>query len=183
MSPRSSAGASVTVNPEVDAPPAANLGWALGMVLRRWHERVEHALGDLPQGPRGFHVLSAVVHQDLPTQAALASHLAIDRTVMTYLIDELEEAGLVERTPDPHDRRARRIVATVRGRKVLVEAERQVAAVEEFVFRGLAPEDKATFLALTQRTANLIREEDPTTDPCVAVKEVLDLAEGPNSRR
>jgi DNA-binding MarR family transcriptional regulator len=35
---------------------------------------------------------------------------------MTYLLDSLAEAGLVERRPDPADRRARRIVATARGR-------------------------------------------------------------------
>ena len=31
---------------------------------------------------------------------------------MTYLLDDLEAAGLVERRPDPTDRRARRVAPT-----------------------------------------------------------------------
>ena len=54
---------------------------------------------------------------------------------MTYLLDSLAEAGLIQRRPDPADRRARRIVATARGRSLLDglgerlrEAEDQVLA-------------------------------------------------------
>ena len=35
---------------------------------------------------------------------------------MTYLLDDLEQAGLIERRPEPADRRARRVVATDAGR-------------------------------------------------------------------
>ena len=38
---------------------------------------------------------------------------------MTYLLDDLEKAGLIERRPDPADRRARRIAATASGRRLL----------------------------------------------------------------
>ena len=36
-------------------------------------------------------------------QARIAERLGLDRTVMTHLIDDLEEAGLVERRPDRAD--------------------------------------------------------------------------------
>ncbi|MEV4602887.1 hypothetical protein AB0K15_36515 [Amycolatopsis sp. NPDC049253] len=42
-----------------------NLGWALGTVLRSWNAEVDHVLAGLPQGPRGFQVLGAVVHADI----------------------------------------------------------------------------------------------------------------------
>ncbi|WP_326565525.1 MarR family winged helix-turn-helix transcriptional regulator [Amycolatopsis rhabdoformis] len=153
--------------------PAGNLGWALGTVLRRWNGEVDHVLAGLPQGPRGFQVLGAVVHADIPTQAALAAHLGIDRTVMTYLIDELVDAGLVERKPSPEDRRVRRIVATAQGREALAEAERQVAAVEEAVLGGLTPEQRALFQNLTYEAACLIHELDPVPDSCRTVSEAL----------
>lgn len=152
---------------------ARNLGWALAVVLRRWHDGVEDVLNDIPHGSRGYHVLSTVVHEDLPTQAALAAHLSIDRTVMTYLIDALEAAGLVERRPDPADRRARRIVATDHGRKVLAAAERRVGAVEQAMLAALAPDEQAVFQELTQRAASRIHYEDPDADPCTAVQEAL----------
>lgn len=157
-----------------DLRTSRNLGWALAVVLRRWHEGVEDVLQDVPQGTRGYQVLSTVVHEQLPTQAAVATHLSIDRTVMTYLIDALEADGLVERKPDPADRRARRIVATDRGRKVLATAERRVAAVEDVVLAGLGPDEQAAFQELTQRAASRIHYEDPNADPCTAVRAVLD---------
>ncbi|MEV4313940.1 MarR family transcriptional regulator [Actinocrispum sp. NPDC049592] len=159
-----------------DLSTTRNLGWALAVVLRRWHEGVEDVLKDVPQGSRGYQVLSTVVHEQLPTQVALAAHLSIDRTVMTYLIDELEGDGLVERRPDPADRRARRIVATARGRKVLAAAERRVAAVEDVILSGLSADEQAAFQDLTQRAATHIHHEDPNADPCTAVRQVFDQA-------
>src|SRR4051794_4950718 len=91
-------------SPDEPSRLGGNLGWALAVLLRRWQERAQEALLGLPQGSRGYHVLSVVVHDALPTQAALASRIAIDRTVLTYLIDDLEAAGLVERQLDPRDR-------------------------------------------------------------------------------
>src|ERR1043165_4468386 len=131
--------------------PTVGLGWALAVGPRRWHDGVEDVLGHLPHGTRGYHVLSTVVRADVPTQAALAAYLSIDRTVMTYLIDALEADGLVERRPDPADRRARRVVATERGRTVLTDTERQVAAVERTVLGELDPAERAPFPEVTHR--------------------------------
>ncbi|MEH0927172.1 MarR family winged helix-turn-helix transcriptional regulator [Micromonospora sp. CPCC 205558] len=108
-----------------DRRRGSNFGWSLGMVLRRWQEYAEEALKDLPHGSRGYHILAVVVHEAVPTQGALAARLVIDRSVLTYVIDDLENAGLIERQLDPRDRRARRIVATERGRRALADAERR----------------------------------------------------------
>ena len=70
--------------------------------------------------PRGYQVLASAAQSTVGSQLALAQHLGIDRTVMTYLLDDLEAAGLIERRPDPADRRARRIVATRQGVDLLV---------------------------------------------------------------
>ena len=53
-----------------DRKRGSNFGWSLGMVLRRWHERVEELLKDLPHGSRGYHILAVVVHEEVPTQGA-----------------------------------------------------------------------------------------------------------------
>jgi DNA-binding MarR family transcriptional regulator len=151
----------------------SNFGWSLGMVLRRWQEHVEEVLTDLPHGSRGFHILAVVVHEDVPTQGALASRLVIDRSVLTYVIDDLESAGLIERRLDRRDRRARRIVATERGRQALAEAERRVAHVEEYVLGALPEEQRAAFRDAAERAAEAILAAAPATDPCIAVRSVL----------
>ncbi|MET8306700.1 MULTISPECIES: MarR family transcriptional regulator [unclassified Micromonospora] len=156
-----------------DRERGSNFGWSLGMVLRRWHEYVEEALKDLPHGSRGYHILAVVVHEEVPTQAALASRLVIDRSVLTYVIDDLENAGLIERQLDPRDRRARRIVATERGRETLADAEQRVAHAEDHVLAGLPEEQRATFRDFAERAAEAIHTAAPGTDPCAAVTDVL----------
>ncbi|MGW1544775.1 MarR family transcriptional regulator [Streptomyces sp. NPDC002309] len=51
----------------------------------------------------------------------------VDRTVMTYLLDDLERAGPVERRPDPSDRRSRHVVATEHGGQRWAELSRRVS--------------------------------------------------------
>ncbi|MEU8256617.1 MarR family winged helix-turn-helix transcriptional regulator [Micromonospora inaquosa] len=160
-----------------DRRRGSNFGWSLGMVLRRWQEYAEEALKDLPHGSRGYHILAVVVHEEVPTQGALAARLVIDRSVLTYVIDDLENAGLIERQLDPRDRRARRIVATERGRQALADAERRVAHAENHVLGGLREEQRDVFRDLAERTAEAIHAAAPGTDPCAAVTSVLPPAE------
>ena len=75
--------------------PAAvesDLGWALGAVMRTYLRTTAGALVEVPGGPRGYQVLTACLRDKPPTQLALARRLGLDRTVMTHLLDDLEQA-------------------------------------------------------------------------------------------
>ena len=97
----------------------ADFGAALGTLLRSYSEMVGPKLDGFPHGARGYQTLSEVVEGRPPSQAALAAKLGIDRTMMTYLIDDLVDADYVERRPSPTDRRQRQIVATPAGRQAI----------------------------------------------------------------
>jgi DNA-binding MarR family transcriptional regulator len=146
-----------------------DLGWHLGMVLRGYQTRFEDAVDQMPAGIRGFQVLSAVVHKDPPNQQALGAHLAIDRTVLTYLLDTLVAAGVVERVPDPADRRARKIIATNGGRDILAACEERVAAAEADLLAGLEQEDAQTIRILIGRLARNVHRAQPGASPCEAM--------------
>ena len=81
------------------------------------------------------------------SQLALAQHLGVDRTVMTYLLDDLEAAGLIERQADPADRRARRVVATEAGQQRLDELDQRLRDVESDLLAPLDPAAQASFRA------------------------------------
>jgi DNA-binding MarR family transcriptional regulator len=130
-----------------------DLGWALGALSRSYLQAVSATFADVPGGPRGYQVLAAAAREEPGSQLALAHHLGVDRTVMTYLLDSLAEAGLVERRPDPADRRARRIVATPCGRALLDGLGARLRVAEEQVLAGLNDEDRQSFRALLQRVA------------------------------
>jgi MarR family transcriptional regulator, transcriptional regulator for hemolysin len=151
------------------AAPPGDLGWHLGMVLRGYQARFEDAVEGMPAGIRGYQILSTVIHRDPPNQQALGAHLAIDRTVLTYLLDTLVEAGVVERVPAPSDRRARKIVATDNGRALLARYEERVAAAESGLLSGLKASEADTLAALIARLAMDVHRSQPGASPCEAM--------------
>ena len=150
------------------APPG-ELGWSLGMVLRGYQSRFEEAVEGMPSGVRGFQILSTVVHRDPPNQQALGAHLVIDRTVLTYLLDNLVEEGIVERIPDPADRRARKIVATAKGRSMLAEYEERVDAAEVDLLSSIDQSTTEALRSVIGRLAMDIHRAQPGASPCEAI--------------
>ncbi|WP_051442182.1 MarR family winged helix-turn-helix transcriptional regulator [Arthrobacter sp. H14] len=154
-------------SPNIAQP--GDLGWHLGMVLRGYQSRFEDAVEGMAAGIRGYQILSAVIHRDPPNQQALGAHLAIDRTVLTYLLDTLVDAGVVERVPAPSDRRARKIVATDNGRSLLAKYEQRVAAAEADLVSGLKESEVGTLASLISRLAMDIHRAQPGSSPCEAM--------------
>lgn len=146
-----------------------SLGWDLGMVAGCYQSRMESALEGAAGGLRGFQVLTTVVHSDPPNQQALGAHLGIDRTVLTYLIDALAEAGEVERIPDPADRRARKVVATDAGRARLAACEDRIAAEEAALLSGLDPKDADLLRTLLHRLAAQAHQPASGSNPCASM--------------
>src|SRR3984893_9742510 len=149
---RSVPGAPVAPHP-VSSALDQDLGFALGVIFRAYIKAANEVLCDIPGGPRGYQVLVAAIQHQADGQGALAQRLGVDRTVMTYLIDDLEEAGLVERRADPLDRRSRHIVATAEGQQLWASTEHRLQEVEDQVLGALSADERATFRDLLQRLA------------------------------
>ena len=71
---------------------SSDLGWALGVLSRFYVKAVAATFAEVPGGARGYQVLAAAARDEHGSQLALAQHLGVDRTVMTYLLDSLAEA-------------------------------------------------------------------------------------------
>jgi DNA-binding MarR family transcriptional regulator len=160
---------------------ADDLGWGLGTVFRAYVKAAHEAVADLPGGPRGYQVLAAAAQGSVGSQLALAQYLGIDRTVMTYLLDDLEAARLIERRPDPADRRARRVVATNRGIELLTELDERLHAAEAYLLAPLDQEVRESFRAQIRLLATRLDALDPLDSPCELAEEVD--AELPTPRR
>jgi len=160
-----------------------DLGWALGVVFRAYAKAANVAFSELPGGPRGYQVLASAARGQPGSQLELARHLGVDRTVMTYLLDDLEKAGLIERRPDPQDRRARQIVATASGRERLDRLDQRMQAAERHVLAGLDAEaDRRAFRALLFQLAAHADALDPVRNRCEVVTEAgLPCAPGPDA--
>ncbi|RZT07940.1 MarR family transcriptional regulator [Kribbella sp. VKM Ac-2569] len=98
----------------------------------------------------GYSVLTALDDTPVRTQAALAEAIGADKSRIIGTLDELQRAGLIERTPDPADRRVRLLSITPQGRKVRRTVRKEIQAQEEQVLTTLAPADRKTFLRILQ---------------------------------
>lgn len=87
----------------------------------------------------GYTVLVAVVEAPARTQLALAQAVSVDKSKLVLILDELEDAGLVRRRPDPADRRARIIEATPEGDRALKAARADIETIENQLLADLAP--------------------------------------------
>ncbi|MFE0591695.1 MarR family winged helix-turn-helix transcriptional regulator [Micromonospora echinospora] len=150
----------------------SDLGWMLGVLFRAYVRASERALHDLPGGARGYQVLTAAVGDPPRNQGAIAEDIGVDRTVLTYLIDDLERLDLVVRHPDPADRRSRLVIATDAGRVAWQQRREALTRVEAHILSPLPSADVPAFRAMLQRLACSAQTLDPLEDLCEVALQV-----------
>jgi DNA-binding MarR family transcriptional regulator len=101
-----------------DVAPPEELTAYIGYLLRRVYARCGTQ-------PREYLLLDVLSEQDVQSQQSLGARLDISRTIMVRLVDRLEDAGLVTRTPNPANRRSHILSITDAGRAKLTELSTQ----------------------------------------------------------
>jgi DNA-binding MarR family transcriptional regulator len=87
------------------------------------------------------------------SQLSLATAMGYDKTRLIRLLDGLVEAGLVERVPDPADRRARIVRLTPAGETRLRAVRADVRAMEEDLLAELPAAECRALLSALPRLA------------------------------
>jgi DNA-binding MarR family transcriptional regulator len=109
-----------------------NLGLLLYIPYRAMEDRVFKALAD--QGYDDVTPAQARIFQRIGPEGTRLTELAeqaqVTKQTASFLVDQLEKAGYVERVPDPTDARARLIKIAERGAKSIPLAADVVAEVE-----------------------------------------------------
>jgi MarR family transcriptional regulator for hemolysin len=76
-------------------------------------------------------------------QTELAKVMDVGKVTLGGLIDRLETSGLLKRLADPSDRRAKRVVMTPRGTKLLADIQGTAARVNAQIMNGIPRNDIA----------------------------------------
>ena len=114
--------------------------------------RLEGALGTIGLSLAKLNVLKALADTDEPLPLShLADRCCCVRSNITQLVDRLEADRLVERLPDPADRRSVRAALTPAGRERHAEAVRIVNETETQLFAALGEEDRQALTRLLGR--------------------------------
>ena len=110
-----------------------------------------HALEPLAIGPREFLLMRFVATAEGQSQQALAERLGVPPSRMVAMVDQLEEADLVERRPDREDRRVRGLHLTRKGRGVLDKASKIAIDYETRLCAGINREEREQLIDLLQK--------------------------------
>src|SRR5438876_232389 len=110
---------------------------------------------------RASGVSSTLVESGPLTQIELATATATDRTAMVYLLDELEQQGLVERMPNPDDRRSYLIHLTPQGTQTQRKAAAELATQADTLLKPLAAAERRQLVDLLTRIADHWDELNP----------------------
>jgi DNA-binding MarR family transcriptional regulator len=107
----------------------------------------------------GYAVLNALVEEPIRTQSALAQAIGADKTRIIGVLDELQDRALIERTPDPDDRRAHQLALTEAGRAVREAVQTDIQRGEERLLAHLTPANRRAFLRALALLAELPPEK------------------------
>jgi DNA-binding MarR family transcriptional regulator len=139
--------------PDVDVAPLAILG--------RLFRAAQLADRELAQGiaqhelqPGWFDLLAALRRAGQPFElnpTQLMATTMLSSGGMTKRLDRLEDAGLVERRPDPSDRRGTLVGLTKKGRQVVDSALVTHVGNEERLLRSLSASERRTLDALLRK--------------------------------
>ena len=132
---------------------AASVGFMLSTLGHAISRRFHRALEPLELHPREFAVLRAVKVNDGQSQQTLAERLHIPPSRIVAIVDELESRGLVERRPDPSDRRLRTLYVTGHGQTLLDDAFNLVVQHERTISAALTAKERVQLLELLNRIA------------------------------
>jgi DNA-binding MarR family transcriptional regulator len=136
----------------VHAAPEQSPGFLLWRTTLAWQRRIRAALAPHGLTHVQFVLLASLwwleQQGDPPTQAALAGQAGVDSMMASQVVRKLEDRGLLDRRPDPGDRRARRLGLTVSGRALLAGALADVEATDAAYFAGLGARREGFVAAL-----------------------------------
>ena len=89
-------------------------------------------------------VLARLARSPASTQLELAQQIGYDKTRLIGILDELGDAGLIARLPDPEDRRARTVALTDAGRELVATVRAEIRAMEAEFLGGLGDREQSS---------------------------------------
>ncbi len=132
---------------------STSLAFLLSQVGIFASSRFADAIEKIGLHPPWFRVLNVIDAAEGSSQHAIGEAIQAPASRMVAIIDELETLGLVERRPQPGDRRVRALYLTAAGRKKLAQGRKVAAEHESQIAAKLSAAERAKLIELLQRLA------------------------------
>ncbi len=144
------------MEPEVSAPARLRRlpSWLINQAALPANRLVAERLASAQTRRHHYTLLATLVEGGPASQAALSRRTTIDRSDLVVTVNALAERGLVERTPDPTDRRRNVVTITSAGRRQLRKLDRLLAKVQDELLAPLSPEERMQLINLLTRVVD-----------------------------
>ncbi|MFZ0091279.1 MAG: MarR family transcriptional regulator [Solirubrobacteraceae bacterium] len=146
----------------LDVETAGRLRVAIGRLSRQLRTTAAGAAAGLT--PTRISVLLTVVREDRMRLSALAESESLNPTMLSRVVADLVEAGLLERTSDAGDRRAAWVGVTGTGRELAHRMRRERTDALNEALGGLPASDRTLLmeaLPSLERLAEQLKERRP----------------------
>lgn len=131
-----------------------NFGFLLTEVSRKYLQRFEQRAGEFALTLPTCKVLANIQRNEGVNQTRLTELTCLDPMAIVRILDRLEADGLVERRPDPTDRRARCLYLTPKAAPTLQQLWELAAQTRTEVFTGISATERETFLEVLARLSD-----------------------------
>ncbi|MER9058236.1 MarR family transcriptional regulator [Mesorhizobium sp. M0902] len=140
--------------PDLPSLPVETVGRLLDAAARVIRDHMNPLLKEAGLNVGEFDVLTPLRRAGEPymlSPTQLYESAMISSGGMTSRLDRLERAGLVERRPDPNDRRGKQIALTTGGKRAIDDLIGPMVALEEQLISVLTPAEQETLNALLKK--------------------------------
>ena len=111
-----------------------------------------------------FGVLEALLHKGPLTHGEIADRVLLASSSITYVIDKLEDRGLLRRRRSEADRRVKLAELTSEGRETIEAAFPEHAALIDDLMADLSREEKRTAASVLRRIEHAANEHNASSD-------------------
>lgn len=163
-----------------------SIGFLLNDVARLMRRNFNRRVQAMGLSQSQWRALGHLAKMEGINQVTLADRLEIQPITLARLIDRLQDSGLVERRPDPTDRRAIRLFLTPAAAPLIAELHTHAAALHGEALDGISQSGQATLRqALQTMKDNLAAAEDGAANDAHEEKTTVRIEESHNvaSRR
>jgi DNA-binding MarR family transcriptional regulator len=117
---------------------AGSPGLLLALLGQQAMRRLRQAHDAEDLSPRQFHILGLLHDRGPMSQGDLGATMDVDPSILVTLLNPVEDAGYLERTRDPADRRRHLVTLTAAGRRQLERSFKAQREAEDELLAGLS---------------------------------------------
>lgn len=138
----------------------ASAGYMTNWAARLFARELERQLAPSGIAPAYMPVLFALADGSQLTQKELARRAAVEQPTMAATLNRMQRDGMIERNPDPGDKRCVLVALTRLALGKVATVEKAVSAINTLALNPLSPDERTQYISLLGRVIAVLAAQD-----------------------